>query len=141
MNLQNLHYWKKAFESYAQENGKLNLSQFEALIRSLGYNPTSTEIEDMKNDLKDIPEIDFNSFSYILYRHSRYSKPEEELERSFSFFDKENKGTLPCSDVKKILKNIKHPFNDEQIDKIIDKIGQNDNEIEIKSLVRILLNL
>lgn len=141
MNLQKLNDWKKAFETFARDDGKLNFNEFESLVRSLGYNPTSAEIEDMLNDLKDKQDIDFESFAFILYRHSRYSKPEEELERSLFIFDKDNKGTLTCSVVKNILKNVKHPFTDEKIEKIINKTKNSNGEIEIKSLVRVLLNL
>lgn len=141
MNLQKLDYWRKAFNTFAQEDGTITLSNLELLIRSLGYNPTPNEIEDMKNDLKGNVGIDFDSFSFILYRHSRYSNPEEELKRSFEFFDKDNKGTLKYSTVQNILKNIKHPFTDEQINKIIEKAGNVGGDIEIISLIRVLLNL
>ncbi|KAK8894090.1 Calmodulin-like protein 4 [Tritrichomonas musculus] len=141
MNKQKLELWKNAYTMHCKEDGSISINDLESLIRSLGYNPTPDEIEEMKNDLKREKKIEFDQFAYILYRHSRYSKPEEELERSFAIFDSDNSGFLTYSITRNILQSMKHPFNEDQIDKIIEKAGNNDGKIEIKSLVRVLLNL
>jgi len=68
------------------------------------------------------PSFDFDSFLYILYRHSRQANPEAELVDSFKVFDKDGSGRLKVDLVRQILRNLTQPFTDDQINELLGEV-------------------
>ena len=134
-------FWKKSFDSYKmEENGLVPFDKIDSLIRMIGYNPTEEEVEEMKNELSDCEGMDFGSFLYIAYHHTRYAHPIEDLKRAFELFDTEGTGKLSYGTVRGILGSVNKPFTDEEIDKTIEYAGYDDGQIDYDNLAKVLLN-
>ena len=134
--LEKLH---NAFDAFDEDNdGKVQCDVLEKLIRSVGFNPSVEEIEDMTDDLNNAP-FTFNAFLYIVFRHSRCVNVEEDLIRAFRVFDKTKCGRLPIATVKAILENTRQPFTKEQIDDIIEHCDAKNDLVDYRILVRSIL--
>ncbi|OHT15105.1 Calmodulin [Tritrichomonas foetus] len=134
--LEKLH---NAFDAFDEDNdGKVECSCLEKLVRSVGFNPSADEVEDMISDLKDKP-FTFNAFLYIIFRHSRCVNVEEDLIRAFRVFDKSKCGRLPVATVRSILENTRQPFTADQIDDILDHSHVKNDLVDYTVLVRAIL--
>lgn len=134
--LEKLH---NAFDAFDEDNdGKIQCDVFEKLIRSVGFNPSAEEVHDMIEDLNGSP-FTFNSFLYIVFRHSRCVDVEEDLVRAFRVFDKTKTGRLPVETIRTILKNTRQPFNEDQINDILDHADVKNDLVDYANLVRAIL--
>ena len=130
---------RNAFDAFDEDNdGKVQCNVLEKLIRSVGFNPSAEEIEDMTEDLNNNP-FTFNAFLYIVFRHSRCVNVEEDLIRAFRVFDKTKCGRLPVAKVKSILQNTRQPFTDEQIKDIISHCDVKNELVDYRILVKSIL--
>ena len=134
--LEKLHNAFNAFDE--DDDGKVECESLEKLIRSVGFNPSAEEVEDMAADLKGRP-FSFNAFLYIIFRHSRCVNVEEDLIRAFRVFDKTKCGRLPVSTVRSILENTRQPFTKEQIEDILDHSHVKNDLVDYAVLVRAIL--
>lgn len=130
---------KSVFQSYDEDHdGILKSEEFESAFRALGMNPSPEEVLDMLNDANG--DINFDAFIYLLYYHSRSANVIEELIDSFQIFDKNGKGTLPIETVKKILKSVRKPFTDEQIDDVLKKLQIEQGSVNYEELANQLIS-
>lgn len=132
-NLQNV------FESFDDDHdGLIEPENLESILRCLGFNPTSDEIEDMILDLEN-KQIDFNSFAYIVSRHSRCNNPEADLIDTFRLFDKKNTGLLSVKTIKKILGNTKKQIPYDKINSLICQFSNENEQIDYREFVHTIL--
>ena len=135
--LQVLH---DAFDTFdVDQDGYLEPEVIERALRACGYNPSIAEMTDIYEDINRRP-ISFNAFLYISYRHSRNVNVEQELIDAFHVFDENETGLLPVKDIKKILKAIRRPFTDDQIDELVAQTKPWNNLVDYKKFVQYMLN-
>ena len=130
------------FNSYCiEEEKEMPIKYLEEVVRLVGYNPSKEEIEDMIEDLSPRTSINFNALLYIIYHHSRNYDPYKELIRAFRLFDKEETGVLKIQQIRQILKSIKQPFDDEQVNAVLSRADIENQEVEYEQIAKLLLNL
>lgn len=136
-----IHLYKMAFDGFdMRHTGQVNKEYLEPLLRSLGFNPMQTEIEDMKLDMGKSQTFDFDSFMLIVSRHSRATDTQMELTDIFRALDKNNSGRIPADFAKKILQNTLNPLNDEEVHEVFQKLTvDEDGTVEYKELVEAML--
>lgn len=132
--------YKNAFDAFDEDrDDMITKDVLGKLLRALGYNPYPEEVEDMIEDVGGDGKIDFDSFMYLVSKHAREADPEKELVDAFRVFDKEGTGKLPRETISKILKNLKQPFTDDQIEELFNRAGR-DPQIDYAKFVNIMLN-
>ena len=132
---------QNAFDTFdSNQDGCLEPGELEPAIRALGFNPRKDEINDMIEDTGNT-QIDIKAFVYMVYHHSRNVDVERELTDSFRVFDREGKQTLPEEKMREILKNIRKPLTDEEINEIFSKCKREGDEINYISFVSEMMNL
>ena len=132
--------YKNAFDAFDEDRDDMITKEvLGKLLRALGYNPYPEEVEDMIEDVGGDGKIDFDSFMYLVSKHAREADPEKELVDAFRVFDKKGTGKLPRETISKILKNLKQPFTDDQIEELFNKAGR-DQQIDYAEFVTIMLN-
>ena len=133
--------YQNAFEGFDRNHsGKVPNELLEPLLRSLGYNPTDEEVEDMIEDLGRETSFDFDSFMVIVSRHARSSKAEIEISDIFRTLDKENTGRIPVEVVKQTLTSTNHPLDDDDINEILKDLDiEDDNTVDIEDLTNVML--
>lgn len=130
--------YKNAFDAFDEDrDDMITKDVLGKLLRALGYNPYPEEVEDMIADV-GADKIDFDSFMYLVSKHAREADPEKELIDAFRVFDKEGTGKLPKDQVRQILRSLKQPFTNEQIDELFSKTGKDQN-VDYAQLVQIML--
>lgn len=133
--------FKNAFDAFDENRDDLvSTDVLGKLLRAIGFNPMPEEVEDMIEDI-GASTFDFNSFMYIVYRHAREADPEGELIDAFRVFDKEGTGKLKTDTVRKILRNLKQPFTEDQIRELLSQaeVGADDC-VKYADFVKVMLD-
>lgn len=132
--------FKNAFDAFDENrDGLVETSEIGKLLRAVGFNPMPEEVEDMIEDI-DAQQFDFNSFLYIIYRHARECDPEQELIDAFRVFDKDGSGKLKTDTIREILRHLKKPFTEEQINELLSQAKIDKQEcIQYEEFVKVML--
>ena len=137
--------FKNAFDAFDEDRDDLvETSEIGKLLRAVGFNPMPDEVSDMMEDI-NAPKFDFKTFMYIVYRHARECDPEQELVDAFKVFDKDGSGKIEVKTIKTILKNLKQPFTDDQINELLaqaqsQKIIDKNNSVKYSEFVKVMLD-
>lgn len=135
--------FKNAFDAFDEDRDDLvETSEIGKLLRAVGFNPMPEEVQDMMEDI-DAPKFDFKTFMYIVYRHARECDPEQELIDAFKVFDKDGSGKINVNTIREILKNLKQPFTDDQINELLaqaQNIIDKNNNVKYSEFVKVMLD-
>ena len=133
--------FKNAFDAFDENRDELiETEDLGKLLRAVGFNPTPEEVEDMIEDAGS-SKIDFSSFLYIASRHSREVDPEQELVDAFRVFDKDGTGKLKTDIIRKILRNLRQPFTEDQIAELLGQASIDSQDcIKYKNFVKVMLD-
>jgi calmodulin len=125
---------KSAFLMFAdneQEDGNVPTSNLGTLVRALGKNPTQVEIEEMIKEIesKSGDTFDLSTFKELMYdRINDESNSLEKLSEAFRTLDQEEKGFIPCEQLKHVLTS-QGVTEDEITNLILDADINRDNKI------------
>lgn len=77
-------------------------------MRSLGQNPTETELRDMVSevDADGNGTIDFSEFLTMMSRKIRDTDKDEEIREAFKVFDKDGSGTISAAELKNVMASL-----------------------------------
>ena len=133
--------FKNAFDAFDENRDDLvSTDVLGKLLRAIGFNPMPEEVEDMIEDI-GASTFDFNSFMYIVYRHAREADPEGELVDAFRVFDKDGTGKLKTDVIRKILRNLKQPFTEDQIRELLSQAEIDGNDcVKYEEFVKVMLD-
>ncbi|KAH0788923.1 EF hand family protein [Histomonas meleagridis] len=133
--------FKNAFDAFDDDRDDLvSTDELGKLLRAVGFNPLPEEVEDMIEDI-NAPTFDYNSFMYIVSRHAREADPEQELIDSFRVFDKDGSGKLKTETIRKILRSLKQPFTEDQINELLGQATIDKNDcIKYDDFARLMLD-
>ena len=133
--------FKNAFDAFDDDRDDLvSTDEIGKLLRAVGFNPLPEEVEDMIEDI-NAPTFDYNSFMYIVSRHAREVDPEQELVDSFRVFDKDGTGKLKTEIIRKILRSLKQPFTEDQINELLGQASiDKDDCIKYEDFAKIMLD-
>ena len=135
--------FKNAFDAFDENRDELiETEDLGKLLRAVGFNPTPEEVEDMIEDAGS-SKIDFSSFLYIASRHSREVDTEQELVDAFKVFDKDGSGKIKVDTIREILKNLKQPFTDDQVNELLgqaQKLIDKNNCVKYTEFVKVMLD-
>ena len=75
------------------------------VMRSLGQNPTETELQDMIGEVDSDGNgvIDFPEFLTMMARKMRDTDSEEEIKEAFKVFDKDGNGYISPAELKYVM--------------------------------------
>ena len=120
------------------KDGYIEIHNIERALRILGLNPYPEEMKDIFKDLKG-KSISFFALLYIINRLSKNTNFYLELIDSFEVFDIAHTGRIHINLVKKILKNTKYPFSNEQIEELLSDLELIKDTVNYKELVEKIL--
>jgi calmodulin len=116
-------------------------------MRSLGQNPTESELQDIVNEL-DVDHtgtIDFDGDTASLTRHivillthqpefltmmihkGKATDEEAELRAAFEVFDQDGSGTISADEMRRVMKSIGEELTDAEIDEMIKEADTDGN--------------
>ncbi|KAH8277062.1 hypothetical protein KR026_004581, partial [Drosophila bipectinata] len=114
--------FKEAFTQFDTDGtGKISTRELGAVMRSLGQNPTETELQDMIAEIDNDPNgmMDFNEFCTIMAKQMRETDTEEEMREAFKIFDRDGDGFISPAELRFVMINLGEKVTDEEIDEMI----------------------
>merc|ERR1711993_191823 len=114
--------FKEAFSLFDKDNnGIITIEELEVTMKSLGQNPTETELRDMINevDADDNGTIDFPEFLTMMARKMKDTDSEEEIREAFRVFDKDGNGFISAAELRHVMTNLGEKLTDEEVDEMI----------------------
>lgn len=124
--------------------GTIDASELGTVMRSLGYQPTEEEIEDIisQADLDGNGTIDFDEFIQMMpaaSRNERAENAEEEMREAFQIFDADGNGKITSEELRLIMENLGEKLTDEEIDDMVKEADiDGDGEINYEEFVKMM---
>ncbi|KIA75947.1 calmodulin [Aspergillus ustus] len=122
--------------------GDITAAELGEVMRSLGQNPTETELQDIIDEL-DVDRtgtIDFDEFLILMSRKVKDSDPEAELRSAFAVFDQDNSGTISADELRRVLRSIGDDISDADVDEMLKIADVNgDGSIDYEEFVKLMM--
>ncbi|KAL4922914.1 hypothetical protein BDW62DRAFT_172061 [Aspergillus aurantiobrunneus] len=133
---------KEVFAVFDKDaNGDITADELGGVMRSLGQNPTDTELQDIIDEL-DVDRtgtIDFDEFLVMMSRKVKDSDPEAELREAFAVFDQDKSGTISADEFRKVLTSIGDNVSDADVDEMLKLADVNgDGSIDYEEFVKLM---
>ncbi|KAL4869489.1 hypothetical protein BDV12DRAFT_167821 [Aspergillus spectabilis] len=121
--------------------GDITATELGEVMRSLGQNPTDTELQDIIDEL-DVDRtgtIDFDEFLIMMSRKVKDSDPEAELREAFAVFDKDKSGSISADELRQVLRSIGDDVSDNDVDEMLRLADVNgDGSIDYEEFVKLM---
>lgn len=123
--------YKESFSLYDKTgSGKIPIKKFADLIRSLNYNPTNLELEEMIKaiDPESTGLFDFPDFLALVAQKPKVMNPEEELLEAFRILDRDKTGFIRTKELRHVVSHMGEVFNEEETEAICREADPNDTK-------------
>ncbi|CAD5125226.1 DgyrCDS13465 [Dimorphilus gyrociliatus] len=132
--------FRDCFYFYAKEKVISDTKLLSTVMRSLGFSPTITEIDQyFKKNEKD-NRIDFATFLEVLHQHMEKEKCQQDLLNAFKAFDKNQTGTISYNDFYHLLTATGERLSGSDVDKIFKEAGVSKGQpIKYKEFMKVVL--
>jgi calmodulin len=114
--------YREAFSLFDKDgDGCITKEELGTVMKSLGHNPTETELYDMINEIDEDGNgtVDFNEFLTMMIEKASAKDPNVELREAFKVFDKNNDGYISESELREVM----------------DQLGENLSDVEIYEMI------
>jgi len=121
---------KEAFLLFDRDaDGKLNMKELIEVLRSLGLNPSQSEVDSMletismqqQSGTQDEPSVTFRDFVALL-KKQRCLDGARELREAFTVLDVNGSGSIDTTELRHILTNLGDKLSDAEVDELIREI-------------------
>ena len=140
---QRIEEFREVFGLFDKDGGgTISNSELGTVMRTLGQNPSETEIEAMirEVDVDGNGEIDFEEFCRLMVRQMEQNQPAEELVEVFKIFDKDGNGQIDWYDLGVAFKEIGERVSDEDLKAMIDEHDiDKDKALNFNEFIKMLL--
>ena len=112
-------------------------------MKSIGQNPSESELQDMINEIDIDGEgvINFDGFISLMEKKLRDADTEEELIESFKVFDKDGNGLISSENLRDVVVSLEMKFSRKEIDEMIREVDNDgDGFINYEEFVNCVLN-
>ncbi|KAG0263677.1 hypothetical protein DFQ27_001634 [Actinomortierella ambigua] len=135
--------FKEAFALFDRDgDGTITTRELGTVMRSLGQNPSESDLQDMVNDVDadGNGKIDFPEFLTMMARKMKDTDSEEEIREAFKVFDKDNNGYISAAELRHVLTNLGERLSEAEVDEMITEADvDGDGQINYDEFVRMML--
>jgi len=136
--------FKEAFSLFDKDgDGTITTVELGTVMRSLGLNPTETEIQDLVNevDADGNGTIDFPEFLTMMARKMKNTDSEEEIKEAFKVFDKDGNGYISAAELRHVMTNLGEKLTDNEVDEMVREADiDGDGQINYDEFVKMMLS-
>ena len=136
--------FKRAFSMFDKDgDGTITTKELGTVMRSLGQNPTETELQDMVNEVDQDRNgtIDFSEFVTLMTRKMAESTddPDAEMRDAFKMFDLDQNGTISPAEFGQVMATMGEKLTDQEVADMIREADTDGNgEIDFKEFVKMM---
>ncbi|KAL5627521.1 hypothetical protein BROUX41_003674 [Berkeleyomyces rouxiae] len=135
--------FKEAFSLFDKDgDGQITTKELGTVMRSLGQNPSESELQDMINevDADNNGTIDFPEFLTMMARKMKDTDSEEEIREAFKVFDRDNNGFISAAELRHVMTSIGEKLTDEEVDEMIHEADEDgDGRIDYNEFVQLMM--
>lgn len=137
--------FREAFALFDRNgDGKISSAELGTVMRSLGANPTQSELADMINEVDEDGNgtIDFAEFASMMHRKMEEdpSTAQEELKEAFRVFDKDGNGLISSAELRHIMTSLGERLTDEEVSEMISEADKNgDGQVDYSEFCEMML--
>ncbi|KAL1857383.1 Calmodulin [Paecilomyces lecythidis] len=124
------------------QTGQITTKELGTVMRSLGQNPSESELQDMINevDADNNGTIDFPEFLTMMARKMKDTDSEEEIREAFKVFDRDNNGFISAAELRHVMTSIGEKLTDDEVDEMIREADQDgDGRIDYNEFVQLMM--
>lgn len=127
-----LHTLHEHFESQdTNENGVISADELGPLARSVGLNPTASEIETICDEYKSAGGLAFVDFVFLYLRHCVELGDLETTLRTFhlafQYLDQSSSGSVDKDELRQVMEDCNDPFSERELDDIFQLVDEDCN--------------
>lgn len=109
---------KECFAIYGK-NGQIPTSELGMALRSLGVNPTNSEVTALAAEIGNPPTVDFNTFLKLLSKDFTPADSAEEIREAFGVFDRDGNGCISATELKHVLMTMGEKLTEDEVEIMI----------------------
>ncbi|KAK6936345.1 EF-hand domain [Dillenia turbinata] len=114
---------REAFNLFdTDSDGKIAVSELGILMRSLGGNPTESQLKQIVAQENLTSPFDFPRFLQLMSTHLKLEPFDRQLREAFKVIDKDGVGFVAVSDLRHILTNIGEKLEPSEFDEWIREV-------------------
>merc|ERR1711884_981429 len=134
MKKEQLELFRDTFVIFDKDgDGTIDSKELSTVLKSMGYNPTKEEIQDMVDEVDSdgSGSIEFLEFLLLMGRILKDVPTDADLRDVFTVFDKDRSGFASSSEIKTVMANLGVHFSDEEIQEMMIEADVNgDNQVD-----------
>lgn len=114
---------RQAFSLFDKSgSGTISKTELTALLRTMGQNPTDSEVNDMINevDVDGSGVVEFEEFVNFFARLMKNLNPQNEVREAFRRFDPDNEGSIGIQELRYILSNLPVKVSEEEVNAMLE---------------------
>lgn len=123
------------------EDGKVSTTELPNVVRTLGQNPSDTELEEMAAEVDPSRSGFFKMDSFLKMMSSR-TQPDPtlaELHQAFKIFDRRGDGSVSAKELKQVIVTLGEKLKDEEINQmILEADSDGDGFIKIDEFISMM---
>ena len=127
--------FKQAFFQFDKDgDGTITTKELGVVMRSLGQNPTDSELQEMINEVDENGNgtIEFDEFIALMARKLKETDSDDEMTETFKLFDRDGDKLISIAEMRNVIINMGETnISDDDIVQIIKKANDNTNETHI----------
>lgn len=115
----------EAFKEFDYNNdGHINTKELSNVMRSLGQNPTESELIDLINevDVDGNGFVEWEEFCVLMYRKVQETDQESEVSQLFRVFDIEGTGLIDTEEFGKVLMKLPVVIRNEELKELLEEV-------------------
>lgn len=113
---------REAFVLFDKDkNGTICSKELGTLLRTLGYNPTEAQVNEMmaEADVDHNGKLELPEFIVLMHNKLGRTDQAEEMKMAFRVFDTNGDGTISKDEFKRCMVNFGEKFSDEDVDEMV----------------------
>jgi len=122
--------FREAFSRFDSDNdGVVSVREVSLVFRSIGYNPTEAELQDLINvvDKDGTGSIDFPEFLMMMKLKVQDQNQEEEIREAFKVFDNDGNGYIDRRELALMMRFSGESVSETEIEEIINEADMDHN--------------
>lgn len=121
-------------------DGKIPCSDLGLVIRSLGQNPTESEVDDIARNMIRAPSFGMPELLQVMAKFmGEQRNKKDEIRESFSVFDRDGTGMISAAELRHVMTNIGEKLTEQEVDDMIREIDvDRDGQIAYEDMVRLM---